>query len=100
LTGLVIVTESSSVHDPGAAAARTVDARPQRHAPLSWPVADDALVIGGIALTRLAARVGRTPFFAYDRQRLSDRVDTLRRALPAEVAIHYAIKANPMPALV
>jgi diaminopimelate decarboxylase len=100
LTGLVIVTESSSVHDPRAVPARASDARPLQHAPLSWPVIDDTIVIGGIALPRLAARVGRTPFFAYDRQRLSDRVAALRRALPGEVAVHYAIKANPMPALV
>lgn len=74
--------------------------RPPSHAPLTWPTLDDTLVVGGIALDRLAARVGRTPFYAYDRQRLTDRVALLRRTLPAGVALHYAVKANPMPALV
>ena len=56
--------------------------------------------IGGIALDRLAERVGSTPFFAYDRRRLTERVELLRHALPAAIDIGYAIKANPMPAIV
>ncbi|AWI79774.1 pyridoxal-dependent decarboxylase, exosortase A system-associated [Parazoarcus communis] len=58
------------------------------------------LVVGGIPLTRLAARVGRTPFYAYDRSLLTARVQQLRAALPPAVKLHYAMKANPMPALV
>jgi diaminopimelate decarboxylase len=65
-----------------------------------WQVVDDCLVVGGIPLTRLAERVGRTPFYAYDRQSLNRRVESLRAQLPPEVKLHYAIKANPMPALV
>ncbi len=56
--------------------------------------------IGGIPVERLAARVGSTPFFAYDRARLSDRVGLLRAALPHDLELTYAVKANPMPALV
>jgi diaminopimelate decarboxylase len=58
------------------------------------------LEVGGIALERLAERVGSTPFFAYDRARLSDRIRLLRSALPAEIELGYAVKANPMPAVV
>ena len=58
------------------------------------------IAVGGIALSLLAARVGRTPFYAYDRHLLEQRVNELRAVLPAEIALHYAIKANPMPALV
>ncbi len=60
---------------------------------------DGQLLIGGIPATRLAARVGSTPFFAYDRALISTRVAEVRAALPAEVQLHYAVKANPMPAL-
>jgi len=74
--------------------------RPQ-HAPLSgFAVADDCLQVGGMPLTRLAERVGQTPFYAYDRARLSERVALLRRCLPPEIQLHYAMKANPMPAVV
>ncbi|TFW22065.1 pyridoxal-dependent decarboxylase, exosortase A system-associated [Duganella callida] len=74
--------------------------RPQ-HAPLSgFAIVDDCLQVGGMALTRLAERVGQTPFYAYDRALLSARVALLRRCLPSEVQLHYAMKANPMPAVV
>ena len=58
------------------------------------------LLVGGERLSQLAARVGQTPFYAYDRALLRTRVQQLRRVLPAAVKLHYAMKANPMPALV
>ncbi len=58
------------------------------------------LLIGGLPLSRLAERVGRTPFYAYDRAKLADRVAQVRVALPPGVGLHYAVKANPMPAVV
>ena len=71
------------------------------HAPMGqFPVENGELVIGGIPLTRLAARVGQTPFYAYDRSLLRRRVADLRATLPTSVKLHYAMKANPMPALV
>jgi diaminopimelate decarboxylase len=71
------------------------------HAPMDqFPIVDGELVVGGIPLTRLAARVGQTPFYAYDRRLLDARLAELRAALPEAIRIHYAIKANPMPALV
>ena len=58
------------------------------------------LVVGGERLSLLAARVGQTPFYAYDRGLLRARVAQLRAALPKAVKLHYAMKANPMPAVV
>ncbi len=58
------------------------------------------LAVGGIPLQRLADQVGSTPFFAYDRALLTDRVKLLRSTLPSRVNLSYAIKANPMPAVV
>lgn len=65
-----------------------------------WRAQNGCLEVGGQSLLRLADRVGRTPFFAYDRRLLNQRLAELRRSLPREVKLHYAIKANPMPALV
>ncbi|MCK6433830.1 MAG: pyridoxal-dependent decarboxylase, exosortase A system-associated, partial [Aquabacterium sp.] len=71
------------------------------HAPITaFAARNGELLVGGLALSRLAARVGQTPFYAYDRAALSQRVRTLRAALPAGIELHYAMKANPMPALV
>jgi len=58
------------------------------------------LVVGGKRLSTLAAQVGQTPFYAYDRSLLKARVAELRAALPRGVELHYAMKANPMPAVV
>jgi diaminopimelate decarboxylase len=61
---------------------------------------DGQLAVGGQPLRRLAERVGSTPFFAYDRALLDRRVHLLREALPAALKLSYAMKANPMPAVV
>ena len=71
------------------------------HAPIpQFAVAGEHLMVGGLPLEQLAARVGQTPFYAYDRKLLQARVDELRAALPASIKLHYAMKANPMPAVV
>lgn len=71
------------------------------HAEMSqFEVRDGELQVGGMPLGRLAERVGQTPFYAYDRGLLRARVAQLRAALPAGIELHYAMKANPMPALV
>ncbi len=62
--------------------------------------ADGQLTVGGVPLDRLTERVGSTPFFAYDRGLLTDRVRLLRATLPADIQLSYAVKANPMPAVV
>lgn len=65
-----------------------------------FPIEGNSLVVGGMPLPRLAERVGRTPFYAYDRRLIAGRVAQLRAALPQGIHLHYAIKANPMPAVV
>jgi diaminopimelate decarboxylase len=65
-----------------------------------FPVLDHELRVGGLPLTELARRVGRTPFYAVDRDLVAKRVRELRDILPDRVKLHYAIKANPLPALV
>ncbi|MCG7348414.1 pyridoxal-dependent decarboxylase, exosortase A system-associated [Sphingomonas sp. ACRSK] len=57
------------------------------------------LTIGGEDAEALVARAGDTPLFVYDLGVVAERVDVLRSALPAEVGIHYAMKANPHPEL-
>lgn len=54
---------------------------------------------GGPDVHRLAARVGSTPFFVYDRAAVTARVAAVRAAVPAGIGLNYAVKANPMPAL-
>ena len=72
-----------------------------KHAPMNqFEVADNGLRIGGQPLVDIARQVGNTPFYAYDRTVMRAQVEQLRAALPAEIHLHYAIKANPMPEVV
>ncbi len=71
------------------------------HTPMSqFRSAGAELLVNGQPISRIAARVGRTPFYVYDRSLLDARVAQLRAALPRAIKLHYAMKANPMPALV
>ena len=70
---------------------------------LAEPWSRDAageLLVGGQPLARVVAAVGTTPCYLYDRARLARRAGGLRALLPQNVRLHYAMKANPMPALV
>ena len=60
----------------------------------------DELVVNDIGLARLVMRAGQTPFYAYDRSVITSKIEHFRAHMPAELKLHYAIKANPMPALV
>ncbi len=62
-------------------------------------VAGGVLRIGGVGVDRLAARVGTTPFFAYDRALITRRIADVRATLPEDIELSYAVKANPMPAV-
>lgn len=73
--------------------------KPHEHA-APFGALDGELQVGGMPLSLLAARVGSTPFFAYDRGLLDARIDRLRAALPERVELSFAMKANPMPAVV
>jgi diaminopimelate decarboxylase len=71
------------------------------HAPLTqFPVVDGQLIVAGKTVRELALIAGQTPFYAYDLEAIARRVAELRAALPNEIRIHYAVKANPMPAVV
>ena len=65
-----------------------------------FSVTGGELQVGGMAVSRLAERVGATPFYAYERAAIEARVAQLRTVLPPALRLHYSVKANPMPALV
>jgi diaminopimelate decarboxylase len=76
-------------------------AKPPTHALMNqFAIAENQLLVNKQPLSRLAERVGQTPFYAYDRNLLQQRIGELRKALPNSIKLHYAMKANPMPAVV
>lgn len=73
----------------------------KQHALHPWfSVADDQLLIGGRPVADLAVQAGQTPFYVYDRSVMTRKMQALRATLPPQVHVHYAMKANPMPAVV
>ena len=70
------------------------------HIPPGFTAIDGELGIAGRPASHWVAKAGGTPLFVYDRGLIAERIASLRAALPAEVELHYAIKANPMPELV
>ncbi len=56
------------------------------------------LSIGGRSAEVLVGEAGDTPLFVYDMNAVAARIARFRAAMPA-VDLHYAIKANPLPAL-
>jgi len=61
--------------------------------------ADGMLRIGGRRADALADAAGDTPLFVYDRAMLTARAAEWRAAMPREVRLHYAMKANPFAPL-
>lgn len=56
---------------------------------------DGMLLIGGCGAASLIEEAGDTPLFVYDLGVIRAQVARFRAAMPGEVALHYAIKANP-----
>jgi diaminopimelate decarboxylase len=64
--------------------------------PAGWTAdASGMLLCGGQRVDQLVEAAGDTPLFLYDRALLTARVAALRAAMPAQLSIHYAMKANP-----
>lgn len=53
------------------------------------------LLIGGCGVASLVDEAGDTPLFIYDMEIVEAQVRDLRDAMPPDLSIHYAIKANP-----
>ena len=53
------------------------------------------LLVGGRAAGELVAEAGGTPLFVYDTAVIQRQIALFRSAMPHDVALHYAVKANP-----
>lgn len=71
------------------------------HTPLDYfPVKNGQLYIADMPVERAIDIAGQTPAYLYDRKLIQERVSTLKNILPSRILLHYAIKANPMSAVV
>ncbi|MGE3690758.1 MAG: pyridoxal-dependent decarboxylase, exosortase A system-associated [Novosphingobium sp.] len=63
--------------------------------PAGFEAADGILAFGGTPVTELVRQAGGTPLFVYSADMIRARIAALRAAMPENLAIHYAVKANP-----
>ena len=62
--------------------------------PAGFDVVDGELAVGGHRASALVERAGGTPLFVYSADLIRRRVTDLRAAIPAQLRIHFAMKAN------
>jgi diaminopimelate decarboxylase len=62
--------------------------------------ANGELLIAGQRVSAIVEQAGRTPVYCYDGAVMRRKVAEFRAAMPPDVELHYAIKANPLPAVV
>ena len=62
--------------------------------PAGYAAIGGELAIGGKPVSHWVEQAGRTPLFVYSRDRIAQRFETLRAAMPGRLKINYAIKAN------
>ncbi len=70
--------------------------QPQIAVPLSYlQTVAGTLQVGGKSMQQIAELLDQQRFYAYDRQAITQKIQQLRGKMPAQLKLHYAIKANP-----
>lgn len=68
--------------------------------PAGFTAINGELAIGGRPASALVAQAGETPLFVYSRAMLDKKMADLRAAMPHQLQINYAVKANPFGPLI
>ena len=63
--------------------------------PAGYAAIGGELAISGHKASDLVERAGSTPLFVYSADLLQQRAAELRAAMPEQLALHFAVKANP-----
>ncbi|WP_353229208.1 pyridoxal-dependent decarboxylase, exosortase A system-associated [Novosphingobium sp.] len=77
----------------------TATPKPMGPIPPGFGTIDGQLAIGGVRATDCVVQAGGAPLFVYDAGLIAARIAALRAAMPAGIALHYAVKANPFAPL-
>jgi diaminopimelate decarboxylase len=74
-------------------------AKPAGTIPSDYRAEGGILCLAGRTVDELIIEAGDTPLFVYDLDVVARRIVRFRAAMPENVALHYAMKANPYPPL-
>ncbi|MFK7841649.1 MAG: pyridoxal-dependent decarboxylase, exosortase A system-associated [Sphingorhabdus sp.] len=75
-----------------------IKTKPTGPIPSGYSAVDGELAIGGQKASALVSENG-SPLFVYSKKALDTRMTQLRAAMPDQLDLHYAMKANPFPPL-
>jgi diaminopimelate decarboxylase len=78
----------------------TPSAAPQHDAMTQFGQSGSNITLGGFSLDQISTILDKNVFYAYDRSVIAEQIQRFRQAIPQRIHLHYAIKANPNPAVV
>ncbi|WJG08470.1 pyridoxal-dependent decarboxylase, exosortase A system-associated [Aliiglaciecola sp. LCG003] len=65
-----------------------------------FEVSEQQILVGGKNLDLISAILDKPVFYAYDQAIVKKQIALFHQHMPSTIKLHYAIKANPYPALV
>ena len=71
--------------------------KPMGPIPPYFQVRAGQLILAGQPFSHWLEQVATTPAFIYDMNVVRQKVAAFRAAMPPDVSLHYAVKANPLP---
>lgn len=65
-----------------------------------FDTSDNQILVGGKSLDTIATMLDKSVFYAYDKNVVKRQIERFHKAIPEQIKLHYAIKANPYLPLV
>jgi diaminopimelate decarboxylase len=64
-----------------------------------YEVEDGKLKVGGLNISHFATLLQSDVFYIYSKEVIANKIALFRQKIPSRFSLHYAVKANPLPAL-
>ncbi|MGI5310471.1 pyridoxal-dependent decarboxylase, exosortase A system-associated [Rheinheimera sp. WS51] len=78
----------------------TVKTAPSHQVMEQFDTVNGQLQIAGFTMAQISAMLDKNVFYAYSREVMRQQVAKFRQQIPARIKLHFAVKANPNPAVV
>ncbi len=60
---------------------------------------DGQIHVAGFTMTQISAMLDKKVFYVYSRDVIAAQVEKFRQQIPPRIKLHFAVKANPNPAV-
>ena len=65
-----------------------------------FDTSNNQILVGGKTLDSISTILDKSVFYAYDKSIVKRQIERFHQAIPKQIKLHYAIKANPYLPLV